>query len=280
MEGLEALEVVIVGHKTKANGVVIPEQPPWGIRDTPTKGDQVFIPKTLLTSASPQQLLSQTRARKKANISVTWPGVASAESIQPQSSPAAGANFTYTNNTGVSQTLLSAQATFVTDATVANRFLTIQFTDSLARVLYHDTDGTAIPASTSVNLAAYIGAAQVNSSSGNVVLPLPSGLTIPPGGSFNINASGIDAGDQFSAINLTFAGTSTIGAGSMVIFGKSEADLQNIVTEAADNSVIGGTFLVAPNSAFRVYGTTELWCVCLGPNFPYVSALQEVEKTG
>lgn len=225
MEGLEALEVIITGHKVKSGAVVIPEQPPWGIREAPAKGNRVFVLKTLLTSSSPQQILSQTRARQYANVSVMYPAT-NGSSTPAVNQIVLGANgvAAYNNNSvGVNQTISGGTVTAIA------------------------INGTTTGLTSGV-------------------------FFVPAGGTVTVTYS--VAPSTFTTAGIP---VSVPLVGSPVIFGKSEADVQNIITENADNSVIGATFLVPPNEVFHTEGTTELWCACLGPNFPYVSALMEVE---
>jgi hypothetical protein len=121
-----------------------------------------------------------------------------------QPSPAAGSNFVYTNNTGAAQQIVAATAVFTADAVADNRFLSYAIKDAAGNTIAADADGTAVIASDVVNLRLYQGAAQINSASGNVTLPLPSGLYIPAGGEFLLNGV-VDSGDAWSSIVLAFA---------------------------------------------------------------------------
>jgi hypothetical protein len=81
--------------------------------------------------------------------------------------------------------------------------------DAAGHTIGFGQDTTAVTASNVITVNVYGGAAQVNSASGNTFLPLPQGVVIPPGGQFQFNAAGIDAGDQWSGVTLTFAGSQT-----------------------------------------------------------------------
>lgn len=146
-------------------------------------------------------------------------GPASSQTTTVQTAPAAGANFIYTNQTGAPQSLLAAQATFVTDAVVGNRKVSLQISDAGGHVIASVIDGTLIVASSTITIDAYQGATQTNAASGTTILPIPQNIIIPPGGTVQFLASGIDAGDQWSAINLTF-GTASTGTPFTLQLGK------------------------------------------------------------
>jgi hypothetical protein len=169
-------------------------------------------PAPLIGTAAPVQILQRRPTRSKAIIRVDSLG--GSQASQVQTPPSAGANFTYTNNTGAPQTLLAASALFTASAAVANRFVGYQLQDSANNFIAQDIDTTAITASNAVNIRAYQGATHQNAGSGTTLLALPQNVVIPVGGKFTFTASAIDAADTFTNISLTFAG---VGAASAVV---------------------------------------------------------------
>jgi len=173
-------------------------------------GSTNTFPVPLIGTAAPVQLLQRRPTRFKAVISVDSLATAGQSTITG-ANPGAGANFVYTNNTGQSQTILTASALFTADAVVANRFVSYQMKNAAGQNIAFGQDGNAVLASTNVTLNAGVGYAQVNSATGNSFVPIPAGIVIPPGGTFTFAASNIDAGDTWTTILLTFAGASSGG---------------------------------------------------------------------
>ena len=128
------------------------------------------------------------------------------------SNPAAGATFTYTNTTGSPQTLQSATFKLVTDATVANRFISVQILDTAGNVVAENTDFSAIVASTTITAWYAQGIPNTsNNASGSTLGGLPQVL-IQPGWQVKINVTSMDAGDQLSNIALVLSQAATPGA--------------------------------------------------------------------
>lgn len=130
-------------------------------------------------------------------------GSGSAQSVVTPANPAAGANFTYTNTSGVPQVLEALKALFTASASAGSRFLQWQILDASSNVLAYGINTAAVVASTSCTVDAAIGNSYQASATGTWQSPLPAGLVIPPGGFVTLITT-ILAGDQWSAIVLTF----------------------------------------------------------------------------
>lgn len=153
----------------------------------------------LAGQAQPVQVLQRRERRNKARVLVMSLGQPFSTSLQ--SSPAAGANFIYTNTSGVPQNLVSLAAQFVADATVGNRFLTLTFKDTAGNTVFVVQNQSAVVASGSIHINAVQGATQTNSPSGQTNLPLPQNFLLLPG--YTVTLSGIvGPADQFGQINL------------------------------------------------------------------------------
>lgn len=142
------------------------------------------------------------------DVIATWNLGTQTDALQPN--PGAGVNFTYTNNTGGFQTIVGIDATFTSDATVGNRFLNAQIVDASGNQLYKEIDFTGVPASTVIQLIAFVGGTQAQSSSGNTIVPLPADFTIPPGGKLLMGSGAIGPADAWTNITLTFAAQAPI----------------------------------------------------------------------
>jgi hypothetical protein len=203
-----------------------------------------------------QRLLNRSLRRKRAHIIVNGSvGGGVAQQTLPQSNPAAGANFTYTNNTGASQTLVTAQGTFTTSAVVLNRFISLQGFDAGAHKIFQAGDLTAIAANSTATLFSYVGAPQINGATGSVYAPMPQGVVIPAGGTVQFVASPIDAGDQWSNISLTFAASSQSGTDGVIVGSREEITSG----QAATPGNLGGYLQIGDN--VRYESQAELW-VC------------------
>lgn len=167
------------------------------------------------------RLLNRSLRRKRARIIVNSGSGGTPQTTASQSQPLAGANFLYTNTTGAPQTLAAAQATFTTSVVVGNRKVSLQINDAAGRVIASVIDGTLIVASSTITIDAYQGATQTNAASGTTILPIPQNVVIPPNGTVQFLASGIDVADQWSNINLTFGATAQ-SANDGVIVGSRE----------------------------------------------------------
>jgi hypothetical protein len=140
----------------------------------------------LLSLASPSQEITGSNQQSFAGVS-----------------PGAGNSYNFQNTTGLPFTLLAAQFFLQTSATVLNRFPEVIVLDASGNIIFSTIDVTAVVASSSITTHAYIGATQLNSSSGNTILPLAQGVVVPPGGTVRLTSANLDAGDTISAITMT-----------------------------------------------------------------------------
>lgn len=117
--------------------------------------------------------------------------------------PAAGADWAYTVPAGVQQTLISVRAVLTTSATVANRFPVLRITSPTAQIL---ADVSALAAETATSTVTYVWMAGAPANNVNNVqqMALPTGLRLLPGSTIQTITSGIQAGDQWSAITITY----------------------------------------------------------------------------
>jgi hypothetical protein len=191
-------------------------------RRAPDFGSANTFTLQLAGAAQPVQVLQRRLKRSKARVIV--PAIATTSfATSLQSSPAPGANFIYTNTSGVPQNLVSLGAQFVADATVGNRFLTLTIKDGSGNTLVVMQDGAAVVASASIHINAFQGATQANSSSGQTTFPLPQNFQLLPG--YTVTLSGIvGPADQFGQINL---GISQASGATAAIFHNNPNPLAN-----------------------------------------------------
>lgn len=115
--------------------------------------------------------------------------------------PAAGANWTWQCPGSGRWRLRAACATFAASATVATRYFLLEVEDANGDLLWEsEFGGSATAGQTSIVSAGPHGS--YGTQSGAIVVGLLDDF-LPPLGSVIGNASGIQAGDQWSAIVLT-----------------------------------------------------------------------------
>ena len=116
--------------------------------------------------------------------------------------PPAGQGFSIVVPVGYRFQLLSMYLRFITDATVADRFI-ILTVSSPSGVLLRLTHATAILASETRHLTVAAGVSTVvwTASVLSSVLPFPAGIVLEEGSSIEVTVTGIQATDQFSLIN-------------------------------------------------------------------------------
>lgn len=117
--------------------------------------------------------------------------------------PAAGADWTYTVPAGLQQTLISVRAVLTTSAAVANRFPVLRITSPTGQIL---ADVSALAAETASSTVTYVWMAGAPANNVNNVqqMSLPSGLRLLGSSTIQTITSGIQAGDQWSAISVTY----------------------------------------------------------------------------
>jgi hypothetical protein len=116
--------------------------------------------------------------------------------------PAAGTDWSYTPPAGVRQRVQSIQATLTTSAAVANRTVVIHITQG-GNLFYSAADPTPQTASTTVNYTFAPGLPAQGATGNVVVTPLPSNLIIDSTFTISVATQGLQAGDQWSAINIS-----------------------------------------------------------------------------
>lgn len=118
------------------------------------------------------------------------------------SNPAAGSEWTYTVSGRFYERLLSVRYTLVTSAVVANRFPRLALADANGtHVLSVPVAGTVV-AGTTLFIHGMLGAPAFGSgTTGNSQGFIPD-MLIPPGWTWHVNTSGLDAGDTETGIVL------------------------------------------------------------------------------
>lgn len=201
----------------------------------------LISPNLNAQSATPGAVRIANRSLRRRRLLIAVNGVisnsnaTSSQELTP-ANPAAGADFIYTNSTAFAQTVLSVRFTFTADAVVANRFLSVQWKDSAGNIIAQVSNGSAVVASTSTQVNLYQGASNAwSAASGAATGGIPTSVAIPPGGTFTIHTSGIDPGDQLSAIVLVLAVASqattdgvVVGNAGVICSGQPMTPLQGI----------------------------------------------------
>src|SRR5215469_12334761 len=125
------------------------------------------------------------------------PTVASSETLV--SNPAAGASSVVVFTATVPTQLDTVSFQYVSDATVGNRTVRIQIQDATGNILAQVAGLTTLPASSTGNVYAFIGATNNGGASGTQVTALPNNFILQPGWKVLITATGtIGAADQIS----------------------------------------------------------------------------------
>src|SRR6266403_789995 len=115
--------------------------------------------------------------------------------------PAAGADFTFTVNTLTRLRIISISATLTTAVAVANRNVELVIDDG-ANVVAEIDSGFSQLASL-VNDYTWMDSGPIGAAFDNVVvLPLPANLSLPAGFRISSETTGIQAADQWSAIRM------------------------------------------------------------------------------
>lgn len=116
--------------------------------------------------------------------------------------PAAGADWSYTvTQVGL---LVAAHAILATSAVVANRVPNLSLFDAGGNVMAEVASPSAQTAGITWRYSWFGGTTQ-EQNNGRVVIPLPLSLVLGVGFRFAIATSGLDVGDQWSNIVLTFS---------------------------------------------------------------------------
>lgn len=185
--------------------------------NTPEFGSWQTVSWPALTTpqASAQQLLPEARKRYEAQIVVIGSAGSGGLVEQNPANPAAGTNFTFVNNTGQTINLVSIRGTFTADAVVANRNISLQILDPAGNVVAVTPNNASTVASTSLVVNGVVGGSILSNASGNCVLPIPI-TALPPGWQVRLAAAGIDPGDTWTGIFLSYTTTGAfVRIGSM-----------------------------------------------------------------
>jgi hypothetical protein len=133
-------------------------------------------------------------------------GVTSRQAVMtsiPLSQPAADAPLIITVPPG-GYLVEGLRVFFAADATVGNRFVTLQIKDPAGNVNTQIANASAVVASTSIQLSWAAGyGAFAFSASGNAIMPWPFPALIPAGWSIAVSIGAIGAADQLSQCVLT-----------------------------------------------------------------------------
>lgn len=154
----------------------------------------------LLTSGYPGSGAAIGFPQTPAIVPSAGAGVTAATTV---ANPAAGADWTYPVPAGVQQTLISVRAVLTTSAAVANRFPVLRITSPTGQIL---ADVSALAAQTASTTVTYVWMAGAPANNVNNVqqMTLPNGLRLLGGSTMQTITSGIAAGDQWSAITITY----------------------------------------------------------------------------
>lgn len=175
--------------------------------------------------------------------------------------PAAGTAdvLAYTATSPVTLTSLIFQ--YVTDATVANRIVRIQYRDAAGNTIVQVSGLTADPASTTSQVSAFIGSSNNGGASGNVITSLPN-IVLQPGWTVHLIVINGGAGDQFSGIEGTTSGSPSV----QLCHSDAEAN------DALKGNVTGAV-LAAAGFPLPIRGTGKLWAVSASGQACQVSVL-------
>lgn len=117
--------------------------------------------------------------------------------------PAAGADWTYTVPAGVQQTLISVRAVLTTGGTAPTAPVLLRITSPTGQIIADlaalSTQGTSVTVT-----YMWSAGAQSSSSTNFQQMSLPAGLRLLPGSTIQTITGGIAAGDQWSAITITY----------------------------------------------------------------------------
>lgn len=119
--------------------------------------------------------------------------------VVPQTSPAAGSEFTVTVPGGFVWVLLTLYAILVTDATVANRRLRYEFSDG-SNVFARIPARSSQPASTTERYTLFADGANETEQGSTHVFGLPSRIVLLPGWTITSASASLQAADQYSGI--------------------------------------------------------------------------------
>lgn len=124
--------------------------------------------------------------------------------VVAQTSPAAGANFTYTCEPPWIQRLVAVTCTYVADANVADRTVLLEYLDGNGNIFYREGQGAVVQATTTEVFSFQRNRGEADfDTNGFAFLPLLD-CWLTGGQSVRLVVSGIQATDQLSAIRFTW----------------------------------------------------------------------------
>ena len=123
--------------------------------------------------------------------------------VRPVANPAAGADWSAVLSSNELVAVRSIRAILTTSATVANRSPQLQMTDANGDVLYQDGLSAAIAASVAPAICWAQGLDSNGQAGVSLSAPLPL-LWLPPGAVLKVSTALIAAGDQWSAVVVTY----------------------------------------------------------------------------
>lgn len=124
---------------------------------------------------------------------------------------ATGATSPVTYTIPTAMTLQAIEYAFTTSAVVGSRFQLITIKDPAGNIISTVASSSAQAASSTVNYDFAVGNGTLTGGGANVETPLPP-LTLQPGSTITISASGVQAGDSYGPIDIS--GSSVITGGS------------------------------------------------------------------
>lgn len=130
-------------------------------------------------------------------------GSAVASTVQTVANPAAGAEWTFAFTS--TKALIAVTAVLATSATVANRQPILQITDNGGHVIAQTVGASPQTAGQTWTYSFFPGATQTGAN-GRLLAPIPPNIVVATNWSIQTVGSGLQAGDQWSGIVLTFAG--------------------------------------------------------------------------
>ncbi len=119
--------------------------------------------------------------------------------------PAAGAGFTHTVPDGYFEQLVMLSATLATSATVANRFLLLNYVNPDGSTVCSVELSAAFAASSTHAVSAFVGASSQGTITGNQTNAALPSLALRPGWQFQLAVVNIDPADQLSGLALGLA---------------------------------------------------------------------------
>ena len=116
--------------------------------------------------------------------------------------PAAGADWAFINPNATRTRVLSVSAILTTSAAVANRQVQVRIRNGSAQSEYQVAASVNITASTTAQITFTTGTPQSQIVATDIIIPLPDEVWLGPAQGLSVLTTGLQAGDQWSAIAL------------------------------------------------------------------------------